>query len=119
MGLSNLSSRGRRPHAVDHLVADSKETRIASAVDHPDVLVRGHVFVDVWAAIDPKLVGLDAWPEVPRDQVWKDGICAAAGVDDPRLFWKQLLAKVSSYRDLDPSLVGAVEELIDFVTEPS
>jgi hypothetical protein len=100
---------------VDHLVDRSKETRIAQQVDHPDVLIRGHVFVDVWAAIDPKLVGLDAWPEVPRDREWKAGICDAVGVDDPRRFWKQLLGKVNSYKDLDPSLVGSVEELIDFV----
>ena len=30
----------------------------------------------------------------------------------------ELLGKVGSYRDLDATLVGAVEELIDFVTEP-
>jgi hypothetical protein len=104
---------------VDHLVDRSKESRIAAQVDHPDVLVRGHVFVDVWAAIDPKLVGLDAWPDVPLDREWKAGICEAVGVDDPRRFWKQLIGRVASYRDLDPSLVGAVEELIDFVCEPA
>src|SRR5262249_50825673 len=101
---------------VDHLVADSKESRLASRVDHPQVLVRGHRFVDVWAAIRPSLAGLDAWPEVPRNRVWKDGICDAVGVDDSRAFWRTLLGQVESYRDLDPSLVGAVEELIDFVT---
>ncbi len=104
---------------VDHLVADSKESRIAAAVDHPDVLIRGHRFIDIWAAIDPRLVDLDAWPDVPRDRPWKDGICAAVGVAEPWKFWKQLLGTVTSYRDLDSSLVGAVEELIDFVTEPS
>lgn len=103
---------------LDHLVADTKEARIAAAVDHPDVLVRGHVFVDIWAAIDPKLVGLDAWPDIPRGRPWKEGICAAVGVAEPWQFWKQLLSRVTSYKDLSPSLVGAVEELIDFVTEP-
>jgi len=104
---------------VDHLVDRSKESRLAATVDHPDVLIRGHRFIDVWAAIDPKLVGLDAWPEVPRDREWKEGICEAVGVAEPRAFWKQLLGRVGDYRDLDPSLVGAVEELIDFVCEPS
>ncbi|MCB1031254.1 MAG: DUF3097 family protein, partial [Acidimicrobiales bacterium] len=33
-------------------------------------------------------------------------------------FWKQLLSKVKSWTDLEPALIGAVEELIDFVTEP-
>jgi hypothetical protein len=35
------------------------------------------------------------------------------------LFWKRILNSVSSYADLQPPLVGAVEQLIDFVTEPS
>jgi hypothetical protein len=29
-----------------------------------------------------------------------------------------LLGKVTSFADLDPALVGAVEQLIDFVTTP-
>jgi hypothetical protein len=103
---------------VDHLVADTKESRLASQVDHPAVLVRGHRFIDVWAAISPSLAGLERWPDVPRDRPWKDGICAAVGEEDPRRFWRGLLGRVSTYRDLDPSLVGAVEELIDFVTTP-
>jgi len=102
---------------VDHLVSGSKESRLAAGIRHPHVMVRGHRYIDVWAAIRPGLVGLTAWPEVSRDRPWKDGICAALGVGDPPLFWKQLLGKVRSYADLDPSLVGAVEELIDFVTE--
>ncbi len=102
---------------VDHLVSGSKEARIAAGVTDPNVLVRGHRFIDVWAAIKPALVGLQAWPDVPRHLVWKDGICAALGVAEPPLFWRQLLGKVSTYADLDPTLVGAVEELIDFVTE--
>jgi Protein of unknown function (DUF3097) len=101
---------------VDHLVADTKESRLAARIDHPEVLVRGHRFVDVWAAISPGLAGLDRWPDVPRDRPWKDGICAAVGAEEPRRFWRTLLGRVSTYRDLDPSLVGAVEELIDFVT---
>jgi len=47
---------------------------------------------------------------------WKDGICAAVGVDEPWQFWKTILANVRDFRDLDTTLVGAVEELIDFVT---
>lgn len=104
---------------LDHLIDGTKESRIASQVDHPDVLIRGHRFVDVWAAISPRLAGLDEWPDVPRTMTWKAGICRAVGVDDERRFWTTLLGKVSSYRDLDPSLVGAVEELLDFVTDSS
>ena len=125
-GIDNLAHRvaefgpgpGRRLGVlVDHLVTGSKEARIAGTVRHPHVLVRGHRFIDVWAAIRPAAVGLEAWPDVPRDRPWKDGICAALGVQDPPLFWRRLLGRVGTYADLDTTLVGAVEELIDFVTE--
>jgi hypothetical protein len=33
--------------------------------------------------------------------------------------WQRILACVGSYRDLQPELLGAVERLIDFVTEPA
>jgi len=104
---------------LDHLVSDSKESRLAAGIDHPDVLITGHPFVDIWAAVKPSVIGIDAWPDIPKGQPWKEGVCAALGVDDPRLFWKRILASVSSYADLQPQLVGAVEQLIDFVTEPS
>jgi hypothetical protein len=103
---------------LDHLVDGTKEQRAAAAVDHPDVLVTGHPFVDVWAAVHPRVVGLDAWPEVPRGEPWKEGVCHRLGVDDPGALWRRILAGVTDWRDLDPSLVGAVERLIDFVTEP-
>jgi hypothetical protein len=111
---------------LDHLVDRSKESRVAAAVNHPDVLITGHPYVDIWAAIKPRVIGLDAWPDVPKGESWKDGICARVGPklgpgasDDPRLFWKRLLGSVGSWTDLEPPLVGAVEQLIDFVTEPT
>ena len=45
---------------ADHLVAGSKEARIAAGVRHPEVLVVGTPFVDIWAAIRPKTAGIDA-----------------------------------------------------------
>lgn len=119
-----VASFGPRPGRrlgvlVDHLVANSKESRIAATVDHPDVLVCGHVFIDIWAAANPRLMGLERWPDVPRGTPWKEGICAAVGIDESWRFWKTLLGRIESYKDLDPSLVGAVEQLIDFVTAPS
>lgn len=104
---------------LDHLVEGSKEHRAALEVDHPDVLVTGHPYIDIWGAIKPSVVGIDAWPEVPRGENWKDGVCRRLGVDEPGRFWKQVLGRVDSYRDLEAPLVGAVEMLIDFVTEPS
>jgi hypothetical protein len=104
---------------VDHLVAGSKEERIARAVRHPDVLVTGTPFIDVWQAIRPSVIGLEAWPVVPRGRPWKDGICDALGVHPAGALWKRLLARVRTYADLEPSLVGAVESLIDFVSPPT
>jgi hypothetical protein len=83
------------------------------------VLVTGHPYVDVWQAVKPSVLGLAAWPEVPRGENWKVGVLARLGVDDePGRFWKRLLGRVTSWTDLEPALIGAVEELIDFVTEP-
>jgi hypothetical protein len=104
---------------VDHLVPGSKEERLARSVGDPHVLVTGTPYVDVWQAVRPKVVGIDAWPVVPKGQPWKEGVLAALGVRaETGEFWRRLLGKVTSYADLEPSLVGAVEQLIDFVTEP-
>jgi hypothetical protein len=101
---------------VDHLVAGSKEQRIAVSIRDPHVLITGHPYVDVWAGVRPRTVGLRAWPEVPRGRPWKEGVCAALGVGEPAAFWRRLLGSVRSYADLEQPLVGAVEQLLDFVT---
>ena len=101
---------------VDHLVPGSKEWRIAERLGAPDVLVVGTPYVDVWEAVRPSLLGLGAWPVIPKGRSWKEGICAALGEPDPGRLWKRILASVKSYADLEPPLVGAVESLIDFVT---
>lgn len=113
---------------VDHLVAGSKEQRIAQeAMKVPgaaaNVLVVGHPYVDVWQAIKPAAVGLTAWPVIPRGQDWKTGILAGLGwpnADKAAVAhgWKRLLGCVNSYSDLEPSLLGRVEEVIDFLTPP-
>lgn len=112
------SSEARLGVLVDHLVEGSKEWRLAQDAAGPHVLVAGHPFVDVWQAIRPGAVGLSAWPEVPRGRAWKEGICEALGEPVPGRLWKRLLGGVRSYADLETSLVGAVESLIDFVTAP-
>jgi hypothetical protein len=107
---------------VDHLVDGSKESRIAAAARSPHVLVVGHPFIDIWAAVKPAAVGLSAWPDVPPGQPWKEGVLRAAGwpaADTPggvAAAWRRILRSVDSYADLDPALLGRVEELIDFVT---
>jgi len=113
---------------VDHLVPGSKESRIADDVRRSpvgeNVLVVGHPFVDVWAGVKPERLGLGAWPDVPRDVEWKHGVCAALGWPhadqaDIARAWRQILSRVTSYADLEPALLGRVEELIDFVTTGS
>ena len=123
-GADNLAAEiaARRPGPdrrlgvlLDHLVPGSKESRIAAAVAGPHVLVEGHEFVDIWQGVRPHVLGLDRWPQIPRGQSWKDGICAALGAEDPRVLWRTILRTVSDYRDLEPSLVGSVERLLDFL----
>ena len=105
---------------VDHLVQGSKETRIVTDLRRAgfadSVLVTGHPYVDVWQAVKPTALGIEAWPVVPRGTDWKIGICAALDVRDPREMWRQVLASVDSFADVEVPLLRAVEELIDFVT---
>ncbi|WP_189210255.1 DUF3097 domain-containing protein [Actinokineospora fastidiosa] len=102
---------------VDHLVAGSKESRAAAGVAGEHVLVTGHPYVDIWQAVKPSVLGIPAWPSVPRGVAWKDGVCAALGWGDPAQGWRRVRAAVTGFRDLEAPLVGAVERLIDFVTE--
>lgn len=110
---------------VDHLVPGSKEARIAEQTMRgpwgAHVLVVGHPFVDVWQSVKPASLGLDAWPVVPRSIEWKHGICAALGWPhadqrDIARAWQRILGTVRTFADLEPSFLGRVEELIDFVT---
>jgi hypothetical protein len=112
---------------VDHLVAGSKVSRIADEVARSPlgahVLIVGHPFVDIWQAVKPDRIGLAAWPEVPRTVEWKKGVCAHLGWPhddqaDIARAWQQILGRVRSYDDLEPALLGRVEELIDFVAGP-
>jgi hypothetical protein len=104
---------------VDHLVDGSKETRIAGQVQSPHVLIVGHPFIDVWAAVKPSALGIPGWPRVPRGQPWKEGVLAALGWEpDTAAAWPRILRSVTSFADLEPEFLGRVEELIDFVTSP-
>lgn len=113
---------------VDHLVAGSKEARIADAVRRgpggEHTLVVGHPYVDIWQAVKPARVGLTAWPSIPRNQDWKTGICQALGLPhrtqaDIAAAWRRIRGSVRDWTDLEPELIGRVEELIDFVTQPT
>lgn len=102
---------------LDHLVPGSKESLIAEGIADANVLIRGHPYVDVWAAIKPSTIGIEAWPEIPIGTRWKQGIIDVLEFGaEPPAFWHKILDSVDSYRDLQTPLVNAVEQLIDFVT---
>jgi hypothetical protein len=114
---------------VDHLVPGTKEHRVVESARRlqpyaAHVRILGHPYVDVWQSVRPGRLGLDTWPVIPRGQSWKHGICAHLGWPhdsqaDIARAWKQILGTVRSYADLEPTLLASVEELIDFVTEPT
>lgn len=119
------AARRRIGVLVDHLVPGSKEHRVAERVcsgpGGGHVLVVGHPFVDIWQAVKPGRLGLDAWPTVPRGVDWKHGMCAALGWPhadqaDLAAAWRRIRSTVRDYTDLEPALLGPVERLIDFVT---
>lgn len=122
-----LPQSGRRLGVlVDHLVPGSKESRIAREVYRAGyrdtVLVAGHEFIDVWQAVKPERVGRKAWPEIPRDVDFKLATLAALGLPaadqaDIARGWQAILARVCTYRDLDPGFNRTVETLVDFVTQ--
>ncbi|WGW13853.1 DUF3097 family protein [Saxibacter everestensis] len=119
--------RGRKVGVLaDHLIEGTKETRLVSDVlatssfrEH--VMVLGHPYVDIWQAVRPERLGIDAWPTIPKGTDWKTGILAHlgwphGGPADVRMGWQRILRQVGSYADVEATLSGRVEELIDFVT---
>ena len=114
---------------VDHLVAGSKEARIAGQVQQAvrrgpggeHTLVVGHPFIDIWQAVKPARLGVTAWPVVPPGTDWKHGVCKSLGWPhsqqaDIARAWQRIRSRVRDWNDLEPALIGRVEELIDFVT---
>lgn len=111
---------------VDHLVPGSKESRIAAEVAKGGfgdyVLIEGHEFIDIWQAVKPERIGRKAWPSVPLDVDFKKGTLAALGLPhrdqrDIARGWQAILARVRTWKDLEPGLNTTVETLIDFVTQ--
>ncbi len=111
---------------VDHLVPGTKEHTVAQRVSRlqpyaAHVLVVGHPFVDVWQSVRPERLGIRAWPTIPLGTSWKTGIATYLGWPhdtqaDLAAAWRRILGSVRGYADLEPSLLGRVEELIDFVS---
>lgn len=111
---------------VDHFVAGSKESRIAEQVmrlpgARGNVLILGHPYIDVWQAVRPARVGLGRWPHIPKGTDIKVGTLKALGwphsdQTDIAQGWQRILGTVRSYADVEPTLSGRIEELIDWVT---
>jgi len=122
------NARRRYGVLVDHLVPGSKETRMVEQIlrgpHGAHLKIVGHPYIDVWQCVTPAAMGIRAWPEIPRGTDWKTGICRAFGWPaedqaDIAHAWKRILSRVTTFRDLEPALLGRVEELIDFVTSPA
>jgi len=125
-GLDNLEDKLRefQPTAerrvgvlADHLVEGTKEARMTANLG-PHVMVTGHPYIDIWEAVKPSSVKIDHWPHVPRGEDWKTGTCQRLGWGTPQDGWRRVYRSVNSFRDIDSTLIGAVERLIDFVTVP-
>jgi hypothetical protein len=74
------------------------------------VLVVGHPFVDVWAAVKPERLGLAAWPTSPRRRVEERRLRRARlAARRPGRHRSRLAAdpgRVRSYADCEPALLG-------------
>ncbi|WP_280397047.1 DUF3097 domain-containing protein [Nocardia carnea] len=125
-GLDNLAGRltefgpgpGKRVGVlVDHLVTGSKESHLTTGLGEY-VLVTGHPYIDIWQAVKPATLGIADWPQIPRGEDWKTGVCRRLGWGTLQDGWRRVYSAVNSFRDLETPLLGAVERLIDFVTEP-
>ena len=125
-GLDNLPERlaefqpgpGRRIGVLaDHLIEGTKESRLVEHVGE-HVLVTGHPYIDIWAAVKPEKLRIPAWPDVPYGEDWKTGVCKHLWWSDPKEGWHRVYSAVETFRDLDSTLIGAVERLVDFVTNP-
>lgn len=111
---------------VDHLVPGTKEWHVVEEARATPryarhVKIVGHPYVDVWQSVRPQQLGWTQWPVIPKGTSWKHGILAELGWPhatqaDVARGWKRILATVEDYTDLEPELLGRVEELIDFVT---
>ena len=103
---------------VDHLVAGSKETRIAGS--------GGHGRTDRGTPVRRRLGGRPAGRGrhrglargAARPAVEGRRLRAIGWPPEVPSAWQRILRSVTSYADLEPELLGRVEELIDFVTTP-
>ena len=94
---------------VDHLVAGTKESRVADEVRRGGygeyVMITGHRFIDIWQAIKPERIGT----------LKRLGLPHSTQADVGKA-WQAMLKRVRDWHDLDPRFNTEMEKLIDFVT---
>ena len=109
---------GRRLGVLaDHLVAGTKESRIAATVS--GAARPGRRASRTWTS--GKRSGPPPWASRPGRMchvgwIGRRGVCDVLGVRDTATMWGRVNGAVRSYRDLATPLLTAVESLIDFVT---
>ena len=113
--------RARRPPGGRLQGGPHRRQRVRRGPGGVHTLVVGHPFIDIWQAVKPERLGITAWPVVPRGMDWKHGVCQALGWPhtqqaDIARAWQRIRGRVRDWNDLEPALIGRVEELIDFVT---
>ena len=113
--------RARRPPGRRHQGEHDRASRSPGPLGK-HVLVVGHPYIDVWQAVKPARLGLEAWPTVPRGIAWKHGVLRRTS-GWPHARPGRHRAGVEAHPRQGPhlrrpraGLLGRVEELIDFVT---
>lgn len=111
------SSTRRLAVLLDHLTLGSKESRLKASIDDPNVLIVGHAFVDIFAAVKPERLGVTQWPDIPRDEDYKYGLATRLGFTSTTELFHAVSQAVRTWTDFDQSLIKSVEQALDFVTQ--
>ncbi|MEX2532485.1 MAG: DUF3097 family protein [Nitriliruptoraceae bacterium] len=101
---------------LDHLTLGTKESRLKATINDPNVLIVGHDFVDIFAAVKPERLGVTHWPDVPRDEDYKQGLATRLGYANATELFHAVIRAVRTWTDFDQSLIKSVEAALDFVT---
>lgn len=101
---------------LDHLTLGTKESRLKATINDPNVLIVGHDFVDIFAAVKPERLGVPHWPDVPRNEDYKQGLATRLGYANATELFHALTRVVRTWTDFDQSLIKSVEAALDFVT---
>ena len=99
--------RAGRPPGAGLEGEPDRRRDVAKSPNGRHVLVVGHPYVDIWQAVKPERLGVEAWPTIPRNIEWKKGVCQTFGWPhrdqaDIARAWQHILAG-PSFADLEPA----------------